>query len=574
MGKYQFLFCDVLKKFKISIQFYKITSILYSSLMSSIIIAYGSFKGKGRGFANELALKYGIDAVPMNEVSIDQVMSAGICIFIVSTFGKGVFPENAEKFYANLQQSKADLSNVRYAVLGLGSSKHKLYDQAGRDLYKELQSHNAQPLCPLYEVDSRAADLGISSYLKWTRELESFLPISGSKGIKESFKLTQVSQNEYHQVPPKDYSYTHIVESSLLLSGSSTHTSHMYTLQLPENIKYLAGDHFDILPRNDENLVSKAILSLHLSAEQVYKVETTRKDCLIPEIISIQELFGQYIDLQGLPTQFMIKAFRDAAEENHNSEGKEKLLKLNDPDELTKFLEKTSVFEFITEFSVYGVPSLNVLVSVLPLMSPRTYSVSTAPNDENKAKIMVTDIVYGNNKIGLCTGFLSRADQKTQIPLKVIKGVYNQEQDVPMLLFGVGVGIAPLCSVIEDRRKRNFKSPTVLFFGWRHEDESRPLLQMIEKLKEDGALTDAKCGFSRDHEGRKYYIYDLLNDNKELVWNYWKNPETAVYYCGPALGIPEKLKDGLEGIIVEKKGCSADEAAKACKKHTWYLESF
>ena len=51
--------------------------------MTSILIAYGSFKGKGKGFAIELAQKYGVEAVTMNEVSIDQVMAAGLCIFIV-----------------------------------------------------------------------------------------------------------------------------------------------------------------------------------------------------------------------------------------------------------------------------------------------------------------------------------------------------------------------------------------------------------------------------------------------------------------------------------------------------------
>lgn len=542
--------------------------------MNSILIAYGSFKGKGKGFAIELAQKYGVEAVTMNEVSIDQVMAAGICIFIVSTFGKGVFPENADKFYSNLQQSKDDLSKVQYAVLGLGSSKHKLYDQAGRDLFKELQSHHAKPLCQLYEVDSRSADQGISSYLKWARELESHLPLpASSESIKQSYNLTQIAQNEYKQVPPKEYNYAHITESSLLLSDNSVRVSHLYTLQLPQNVKYLAGDHFDILPRNNPSIVDKVLFSLHLNGEQVYKVETSCKDCLIPDVISLNELFSQYIDLQGLPTQFMIRAFADAAEKNHNTEGKEKIMQLHDPNVLCKYLQNTSVADFILEYSKYGIPSLNILVTVLPSMSPRTYSVSTSPNEQNIAKIMVTDIVFENKRLGLCTGFLSHADQKTPIPLRVIRGVYEPEQDVPILLFGVGVGIAPIFSVIEDRKKKNFKSPAVLFFGWRSEKESKPILEMIEKFKAEGALTEVKYGFSRDQD-KKYYIFDLLNDNKELAWNYWQKPETAVYYCGPALGIPDKLKDVLESIIVEKKGISANEAAKICKNHAWYLESF
>lgn len=543
--------------------------------MTSIIIAYGSFKGKGKGFANELAETYGVDAVTMNEVSIEQVLKSGICVFIVSTFGKGVFPENAEKFYSNLQQSKDDLSSVKFAVLGLGSSKHKYYDQAGRDLFKELQLHNAKPLCELYEVDSRSADQGMSSYLKWSRELESHLPLPASTcGIKSLYNLTEVSKSEYKQVPPKEYNYAHIIESSLLLSEDSVKKSHLYTLQLPENVKYLAGDHIDILPRNREDLVEKVLSSLHLNADQVFKFETNEKNCLIPDIISIHELFSQYIDLQGLPTQFMVRAFAEAADKNHNAEGKEKILRLHDPSILTKYLENSCVSDFISEFSAYGIPSLNVLITVLPFTSPRTYSVCTSPNEKNIAKLMVTDIVFENNKTGLCTGFLSRVNKETPIAIHVIRGVYDPEQDIPLLLFGVGVGIAPIFSVIEDRKKRNFKSPTVLFFGWRHEKESKIILDMIEKFKAEGALTDAKCGFSRDHQGKKYYIFDLLNDNKDLAWNYWQNPETGVYYCGPALLIPDKIKSILEGIVVEKNGITIDEAAKKCKKHTWYLESF
>ncbi|OHS93144.1 hypothetical protein TRFO_40536 [Tritrichomonas foetus] len=536
--------------------------------MSLPIVAYGSFRGKAHNYALSVASKYNVKAIPMNDVEISQILIAQTVIFIVSTWGKGVFPENAASFFAKLQKSDEDFSNVNFTVLGLGSSKHKLYDQAGRDLFKEMESKKAKPLFSIYEVDARAADHGESEFVKWFRELESHLPLpKTATQITSSFTITESSEN-YQIVPPNNFQYAHILDSQILTGEDVRPIAHEYVMQLPDSIEAKAGDHIDILPRNDPEVVSKVISQLCLNGDAVYEI---KGESLIPRLVSIRELFDQYIDLNGLPTQFMINSFRQYADE----EGKAKLELLHNPDILFPYLQNTSVADFIEEYAQYGVPPLDILISCCPHTVPRTYSVASLPSPENRIKLITHDLEFGNNRHGLCTNYLSKVNSTSPVSVSFVKGIYKAEADVPMILFGVGVGVAPLLSVIEDRKSRGFKSPTFLLFGFRHENYIRPLTKILEGLKSEGSLTDIFYAFSRDHgTEKKYYITDALVDNKDVVWEAWKDPSAAVYYCGPAKGIPERLKDVLEQIIIEKTGVDAGAAAKTCKQHTWFVESF
>lgn len=532
-----------------------------------LLIAYGSFKGKGKNYAMTLGNQYGVDPIVMNDLPINQMLTCNIILFIVSTFGKGVFPQNAAAFFEKLKESKEDLSNLRFAVLGLGSSKHKFYDQAARDLFAELEAHHAKPLCQLYEVDARAADSGDSSFIRWQRELESHLPLPATAGqIVEKVKLTPITNYQY--VQPVGFEVAHLVEATPLTTANATTVYKKYTFQLPANAQYSAGSHIDILPRNDDSVVSKVLSLLHLNESDQFEVQS-EFESFLPKYVTIKELFSQYLDLNGLPTQFMINAFHTAASE----EGKAKLGALRDVDRLTEYLKNTSVAQFIEEYAPYGIPSLNVLATAIPHIIPRTYSVATIPNANNHLGFVVHEIEFGNGRKGLASAFFSSLTPDIPVAFKLLPGVY-QPADVPMIMIGIGAGVSPLFSIIEDRKQHNCKTPALLLFGTRHEDESKPMIELFEKEKTSGVLANALYAFSRDHGDKKYYIPHLMEDNKEAIWNIWKDPAAALYYCGPALGIPEQIKTILEQLVVDKLGIPPQDAAKIAKGHTWYIESF
>jgi sulfite reductase alpha subunit-like flavoprotein len=65
-------------------------------------------------------------------------------IFITSTHGDGEFPENAKEFISFLDLNKPDLSNINYAIIGLGDSNYPLFCKAAIDLEDKLVSLGAK----------------------------------------------------------------------------------------------------------------------------------------------------------------------------------------------------------------------------------------------------------------------------------------------------------------------------------------------------------------------------------------------------------------------------------------------
>ncbi|CAH8441737.1 unnamed protein product [Dicrocoelium dendriticum] len=107
----------------------------------------------------------------------------GIVIFICSTTGYGVPPDNMRIFWRrimnkNLPVGHALSSNVRFAVLGLGDSSYPKFNIVAKKLYRRLVQLGASPLHivdpfsedrtdPGLGLADEEADLGVNTLLQW-----------------------------------------------------------------------------------------------------------------------------------------------------------------------------------------------------------------------------------------------------------------------------------------------------------------------------------------------------------------------------------------------------------------------
>lgn len=517
-------------------------------------------------YATTIARSYGISAVTMNSITIEHLLQAQIVIFCVSTWGKGTFPDNALEFWETLKASDVVFTNLRFAVLGLGSTKHKYYDQAGRDLFALLVERGARPIYELVEVDARAKDKGDASFMRFYKNLQIRLPLPAtSPELDCKLKLTKTESDECEVTVPKGYSRAEIVSTRVVSSESSHPKIYEISIQV---------DHFDIashiviLPQNSPEVVKDTLSALHLNGDDIYLVEGDYEG---PAIISLQELFSQYLDLQGLPTQFLLHAFSKYVSE----EGRSKLeTLLSDHEALDAYLQDTSVCDFIKEFAPFGIPPLDVLVSQIPPMMSRTYSAASSPSSNARVvTLVITGIRFGNNRFGLASSFLSRCSPGDVIPVRVITDIFSTNE-APTILCGIGTGIAPMLSVLDDRKHKGIKGKCVLLFGSRHEKDVPGIVEKIESYKAAGAVDHVFYAFSRDHGDRKYYVTDAMKENSDIIWDIWSNDDAIMFYCGPAKGIAEGVKDVLEDFVVENMGLDRHAAAKYNKKHAWIVEAF
>ena len=112
-----------------------------------IHILVGTMTGTAQLVAQELELIWGGDEIGVETHLMDNLDAAvfereGIFLICTSTYGQGDVPDNARKFFADLQSRRPDLSNVRYGVFGLGDRTYaETFNFGGKrfdDLMREL----------------------------------------------------------------------------------------------------------------------------------------------------------------------------------------------------------------------------------------------------------------------------------------------------------------------------------------------------------------------------------------------------------------------------------------------------
>ena len=126
-----------------------------------IAIYYGTMTGNAEGLAQstyDRAKAEGWNANLYNLVDVqpaDLVTNAPNAIFVVSTWGKGEPPSDAEEFFAQLSDAAnaVNLSGLRYAVFGLGDSNYEKFNAFAKDLDARLLALGAKPVVEVFVAD-------------------------------------------------------------------------------------------------------------------------------------------------------------------------------------------------------------------------------------------------------------------------------------------------------------------------------------------------------------------------------------------------------------------------------------
>lgn len=535
----------------------------------SVLVAFGSTKGKTMNYAHILADKYGLMATIMNSISVARILEVKNVIFLVSTYGKGEFPNSSLQFVKELQASACDFTGVRFAIIGLGSSKHVKYDQAARDLEEMMLSKNAELVIPLAEVDAKAEDKGESVFIKFLRDVAEPFELSVVNERKLCYDVKKINIQKPEPVCPIGYVYTHIISQSLLSADGIEPALHRYIIEKPSSFKYLLGGHIDLLPQNLENVVNNVLNVLKYNENDVISV--TPSD-VIPQHVTVRQLLTQYLDLNGYPSRSLITAFHQVSSDPTRLS---EILNENSTVKFTEYIQKVNIYDFIMQNAEFGVPPIEIFVSVCPHMMPRTYSIASSRDiSPNTFDLIVHDVTFKKIRQGLATSFLRSVGSGNIAIMEVDTSFkYPNDPDTPLILCGLGSGIAPCYSILSHRSTRAQKGEAVLLYGTQHKADFPKLLDEIEEFKQKGAINNYHIAFSRDTE-KKYYITDLLTEIPDEIWSYWSNPKTVFYFCGPARGIPEGIKDFLIKLTMEKMQVDIEEATRFFDLHYWFVETF
>jgi sulfite reductase (NADPH) flavoprotein alpha-component len=536
------------------------------------LVVYGSTAGKATHHARLVASFVHTSSFSMNRLTMKEIKARKTVIFCCSTCGDAEFPANAQRFAAQLAACKEDFSDVGFAVLALGRREARSFAAAGKSIHEMMLERGAKPLLPVCCLDSSAPDGDDGKYADWSRELATALYLRKPKmGMEAVNSVEECDSADLRPVRPIGFEFVTVAEISLLSEEGEVPALRKVVIDLPDGLTYDAGDLFGVLPCNPDSVVGEVLTALKLTPSAGFSVSG---DAVIPGRLSVQNLFSQFLDLGGIPPRAVFAAFAAVA----NDEGKQKLAPLineKDRSAYMAYIEDISIAECICQFAQFGVPSLETLVSTIPHMKPRFYSITSLPcTRPGRLEICVMEVFFGkgNKRAGISSNFIAGRGGKTLAMM--IRGSpfkYPKDMTVPVIMVALGSGIAAMLSMLAVRAKtEGTLGPCVLILGTRYQGSFPYLVKELHDMEKSKIITKFFHVASRDGP-KPMHVQQCLKENAEILWQYWEDYRTPFYYCGPQRDIPGELQQIMLNITISEGWLSIEEAMAFSNRHTWVI---
>ena len=205
------------------------------------------------------------------------------------------------------------------------------------------------------------------------------------------------------------------------------------------------------------------------------------------------------------------------------------------------------------------------LVSILPRLSPRLYSISSSPAAHGRQVHCTIAVVryrsHTRERGGIASTMLcDRVEVGARLPIYIQpnKKFRLPAADVPMIMIGPGTGIAPFRSFLHERQALGHKGRNWLFFGERSAQTDFLYCEELREMQQNGHLTRLDTAFSRD-QVQKIYVQDRMKEHGAELWR-WLADGAQVYVCGDASRMAKDVDAALHDVITDHGGMSIDAA--------------
>ncbi|KAJ1827635.1 Sulfite reductase [NADPH] subunit beta, partial [Coemansia sp. RSA 2599] len=126
-----------------------------------------------------------VQCLAMDDFEVDELPFEKTVVFSVSTAGQGEMPTNGREFFKALQSASINLSEMQFAVFGLGDSHYwpraedaLFYNKPGRDLDRKMAELGARRIVDLGLGDDQDADGWETGYADFDQRLWKELNIA------------------------------------------------------------------------------------------------------------------------------------------------------------------------------------------------------------------------------------------------------------------------------------------------------------------------------------------------------------------------------------------------------------
>ncbi|XP_078067325.1 nitric oxide synthase 1-like [Mustelus asterias] len=512
----------------------------------------------------------------------------------------------------NCFESAGTLASMRFAVFGLGSRAYPHFCAFARAIDTRLEELGAERILPMGEGDELCGQEDL--FCVWSKNIfkaacEVFCIDNDSIDDDENSHFHNESTwkpNKYRlSVVPEvtelaaAFSHLHkrnISQAQMLSrqnlqqerSGRSTILVCLQTADSQE-LKYLPGDHVGIYPANQEELVERLMERMEelpafndtICVETVFGTPAEQgshhqwvSDKRLPTCTVFQAL-SHFLDITTPPTPELLQSFAQQATDPREKKELEDLSQGTRMYEEWKWENVPTIADVLEEFLSVRVPA-SLLLTQLPLLQPRYYSISSSP-EAHPSQIQLTVAVLkyhtrndqGPLRHGVCSSWLNRINPGQAVPCFIRRTPLfhlPREISVPCVLVGPGTGIAPYRSFWQQRlyeieNKGWEPCSMILIFGCRHPQMDHLYKEEMMEAKKKGVFKEIYTAYSRDPDRKKVYVQDIIQTQLSVeLFHILHSRKGHLYICGDVTMAQEVAKT-IQEIVASQGDMSFNDAA-------------
>uniref|UniRef100_A0A8C1JL52 Nitric oxide synthase, inducible n=1 Tax=Cyprinus carpio TaxID=7962 RepID=A0A8C1JL52_CYPCA len=553
-------------------------------------VLYATETGKSQTFAKKLNTMmncaFSSRVVCMEDYNFSELETESLLIVVTSTFGNGDCPGNGEVWtYLCSEEIICFCSDYLYCVFGLGSRMYPhfcAFAHAVDDRFAALGAIRVSATGEGDELNGQEEAFSAwacTAFKDACKEFNIQGQLPGKEGLADSW------DPQRHRVQNDSCTLDRItgtfrpIRATILVELEMDGST--------ETLNFVPGDHVGIFPGNSPELVAGILkhlpnappinqslrlefLSAYPGTEPSY---LWQRDERIPPCPLAQAL-TYYLDVTTPPSQSLLrKLSKIAKQEDH----RQRLLALaSDFQVYTTWKEfhKPTFLEVLEEFSSLDL-SAAFLLSQLPLLKPRLYSISSSPDlHPQELHLTVAVVSYytqegkGPLHFGLCSTWLNTIKEGDMVPCFVhsSEGFHlPSDPSAPCILVGVGSGIAPFRSFwqqqLHDMKKTGLKgNPMTLVFGCRGSDTDHLYKEETLDMRDNSTLSSIITAYSRQTGQPKVYVQDILREQlNDKVFEVLHHNPGHLYICG-GMNMAHDVAATIKEILVSRLGITLTQA--------------